>query len=238
MSIELIIFWAIFFFILGFTTAYIIFRLREERSAAIKAKSEPPDPQAGGPEVRLPVSRNIRVWVEVDGQQVEAEVKQAGKPISSTAERPPIQLPASLTTESPLAASAPPSPVLPTENVPPFAPPPQTLKPAGSTQVSPISPVRDPINTLLRAVQSRAPKPDSQPTSIISQIDEVLQEQLTALHLLERKIHLVEKTDHSMAVQVGLEHYESIEAVPDEETRSMLRSAIQEWEYRNMGGKT
>jgi hypothetical protein len=97
--------------------------------------------------------------------------------------------------------------------------------------------VRDPINTFLRAVQSRAPQPETRPKSIISQIDEVLQEKLTALHLLERKIHLVETPDQGMAVQVGVVHYESIEAVPDDETRSLLRSAIQEWEYRNLQGK-
>jgi hypothetical protein len=229
MSFELVIIWAIFFFILGFTTAYIIFRIREERNAAGKAKTEQPNQPATEAEATLPVSRKIRVWVEVDGQQVEAEVKEAGKPVFTADKQSTIQLPATLSTEQPSTTSQ------SLEKTTSITPPLQTSKPADSSPPTPISPLRDPINTLLRAVQSGGPKPEFQPKSMIAQIDDVLQEKLTALHLLERRIHLVETPDHGMAVQLGSAYYDGIEAVPDEKTRSLIRGAIQEWEYRNMG---
>jgi hypothetical protein len=38
-----------------------------------------------------------------------------------------------------------------------------------------------------------------------------------------------------MVVMVGLNQYDGVEAVPDEEIRNLIRSAVAEWEERASG---
>lgn len=51
--------------------------------------------------------------------------------------------------------------------------------------------------------------------------------------LEKRGIHLSELPGSGVVVQVGLDQYPGIEAVPDEEVRSVLRAAVAEWERQN-----
>jgi hypothetical protein len=74
--------------------------------------------------------------------------------------------------------------------------------------------------------------PPEPPKSIVAQIDDILQEKLEGTPLSKRGIRLRELPNQHMAVMVGLDQYEGVEDVPDEEIRNLIRSAVSEWEKR------
>ncbi|MEW5870589.1 MAG: hypothetical protein AB1894_15050 [Chloroflexota bacterium] len=71
--------------------------------------------------------------------------------------------------------------------------------------------------------------------SIVAQIDEILQEKLLESPLADRAIRLMELPDKGMVVLIGLEKYASVDEVPDEDVRQLLKACVAEWEDR--GGK-
>lgn len=71
---------------------------------------------------------------------------------------------------------------------------------------------------------------DEQDLSIVAQIDKILQAKIGGTHLEERGIRLVEGPDQGMVIEIGLDNYTDIEAVPDEEVRSLIRHSVAEWE--------
>ena len=71
---------------------------------------------------------------------------------------------------------------------------------------------------------------DEQDLSIVAQIDKILQTKIGGSHLEERGIRLVEGPDQGMVIEIGLDNYTDIEAVPDEEVRSLIRQSVAEWE--------
>ena len=119
----------------------------------------------------------------------------------------------------------------------PLAEPATGLPPAeiqgGATDGEPVEvqrPSIKPINILARAmVPDIPPEP---PKSIVAQIDDILQEKLEGTPLSKRGIRLRELPNQHMAVMVGLDQYEGVDEVPDEEIRNLIRSAVSEWEKR------
>ena len=71
---------------------------------------------------------------------------------------------------------------------------------------------------------------DDPAESIVTQIDEILQAKLAGTHLDDQGIYLVEGPDQSMEIQVGLNSYAEIEAVPDDQVRQLIRISVAEWE--------
>ncbi len=88
------------------------------------------------------------------------------------------------------------------------------------------------VNVLARALQSEVRAPEPPPRSIAVQIDEILQEKLASSPMASRGIRLLELPNKGMVVMVGLNQYEGVEAVPDEEIRQVIRAAVAEWEQR------
>lgn len=93
-------------------------------------------------------------------------------------------------------------------------------------------PSMNPIDTLARAIQTDVGKIPATPKSIAAQIDEVLQEKLAGTPLEKRGISLLDHPGQGVLVRVGLDQYDGIDAVPDEEIRELIRSAAAEWEKR------
>lgn len=73
-----------------------------------------------------------------------------------------------------------------------------------------------------------------QDLSIVAQIDQLLQTKLEGTHLEDKGIQLVEGPDQGMVIEIGLDKYNEIEAVPDEEVRELIRLSVADWE-RSLG---
>jgi hypothetical protein len=64
----------------------------------------------------------------------------------------------------------------------------------------------------------------------------VLQEKLVGTPWEIRNIHLKDAPDGGLMVQVGMDKYDGIEAVPDEEIRQLIRDSAEEWRKRMLPG--
>jgi len=118
-----------------------------------------------------------------------------------------------------------------------YTPPPSAVPPAVQTTVDEVPPVpikpvtANPLSSLQRTISASTPTPSFK--SIPAQINEILQAKLAGTPLEKRGIHLVESPSAGVIVHVGLDQYPGIDAVPDEEVRNFIRSAVAEWEKRN-----
>jgi hypothetical protein len=93
---------------------------------------------------------------------------------------------------------------------------------------------------------SPAPKPavpapaeedrPANPGSIVAQIDSVLQARLAGTALADKGIWLQESPEGGVIVWVGINKYESIDDVPDEQIKTAIRAAITEWENKYTPG--
>lgn len=93
-------------------------------------------------------------------------------------------------------------------------------------------PSMNPINVLARAIQSDVGAPRPADRSIAVQVDEILQEMLKNSPLASRAIRLMELPQKGMVVMIGLDQFDGVDAVPDEDIRQVLRAAVAEWERR------
>ena len=92
----------------------------------------------------------------------------------------------------------------------------------------------NPLEVFTRALQPRSETQTSD-INVVAQIDAILQEKLVDSPLRQRGIRLVEQTDHSMLVLIGLEKYASVDDVPDEAVKAVIRQSVSEWEDRMYG---
>jgi hypothetical protein len=88
------------------------------------------------------------------------------------------------------------------------------------------------MSVLARALQADVRNPQPAEKSIAVQIDEILQENLENSPLASRAIRLLELPNKGMVVMVGLDQYAGVDAVPDEEIKTVIRTAVAEWERR------
>ena len=79
--------------------------------------------------------------------------------------------------------------------------------------------------------RTQVPQAESAP-SVAAQIDSILQSRLLNTHLADRGIRLQSLPEGDMSIAVGLDHYVSVEDVPEEEIKSFIRSAVDEWVRR------
>jgi hypothetical protein len=70
------------------------------------------------------------------------------------------------------------------------------------------------------------------PTTIVGQINAVLQTRIASTPLAEKRIQLTEAPGGGVRVYVGLKFYEGVDAVPDPEIVAAIRAAIAEWEKK------
>jgi len=94
----------------------------------------------------------------------------------------------------------------------------------------PKSKLLNPVEALVKAVISDVPKDVTQPKSIAAQVDEILQKKLEDSPLKDRGIRLMELPERGLVVLVGVEEYEGVEDVPDEEIRMLLKECVKDWE--------
>lgn len=76
------------------------------------------------------------------------------------------------------------------------------------------------------------------PTSIVGQINLILQQRINNTPLEARGILLMESASGGVNVYVGTKRYEAIDDVPDNDVKSAIRAAIAEWEKKYTPGQS
>ncbi len=231
MDLTIVLILSLICLILGFLASSLISALRSDRATPVGKKTSPPD--ADLVEVaHLWRDRRKGTLVLKRGGQVFRSASELSATQRNELGRAARELHAWLRVSSP-------------ESQPPETPPVEDVaRPVGVQAYGTASPqeqeVRQPGASPL-GVLSRALGPDMSKVapafkSLAAQIDEVLQEMLASTHLAGRGIRLMESPTQGVIVAVGLEKYEGIDAVPDEEIRELIREAVREWEQRSARG--
>ena len=124
-------------------------------------------------------------------------------------------------------------------------PPPSQPKPAPVVSASappsaidpiPSRPISAPISSPRPATIAKEDRPVSAPTSIVGQIDQILQASLEGSPLEDRGVFLTQSPEGGVMVYIGLTKYMSIDDVPDAEIKAAIRAAIAEWENKYTPG--
>ncbi len=113
--------------------------------------------------------------------------------------------------------------------------PPVPAKANGQNQASEKSPVVLPSINIFKSLVHTArseikEKVEADDQSIAFQVDEILQAKLEQSDLKDQAIRLLDLPGQGMVILIGLEKYDDIEAVPDEEIKKLLRESVAEWE--------
>ncbi len=126
------------------------------------------------------------------------------------------------------------------------APPQSTSRPLAAQTPSLSRPVRTPPVTAPVSQSKPTPlasvllpalkKEDAPPTSMVTQIDEILQTHLFGTPLENRGVRLSESIQGGVTVMIGTQKFESIAEVPDGEILSAIRAAVAEWEKKYTPG--
>jgi hypothetical protein len=70
----------------------------------------------------------------------------------------------------------------------------------------------------------------SGPKSIVQQVDEILQQQITGTPLESKGIKLSDNLSDGVSVWIGLQQFKGIDSVPDQEVIDAIRNAVRTWE--------
>ena len=114
----------------------------------------------------------------------------------------------------------------------PKPPAPSQPIPAAASAASVSQPVSRPIPTTPASKKEEA----EAPTSMVAQIDAILQEQLAASPLANRGIRLVESPEGGVTVYDGTNKYGGVSDVPDPQVQAAIRLAIAAWEKKYTPG--
>lgn len=123
----------------------------------------------------------------------------------------------------------------------PISPPPAKPAPAPTPISSPSpQPVTQPRASApvpsAPAKKKKDNKLEAAPTSIVGQINAILQERIADTPLGTRGVSIMESLTGGVNVYVGVTRYEAIDDVPDEEIKAAIRAAIAEWETKYTPG--
>lgn len=79
-------------------------------------------------------------------------------------------------------------------------------------------------------------KPEAAPTTMVGQINAILQLRIANTPLASQGISMMESISGGVTVYVGINKYEGIDEVPSEEIKAAIRAAIAEWEKKYTPG--
>lgn len=111
-------------------------------------------------------------------------------------------------------------------------------KPAPATPPPPLPPAQTPISAPKPSTPAgkKADEPEAAPTSIVGQINVILQARIANTPLASRGVALIESASGGVNIYIGVDKYEGVDAVPDEEVKAAIRAAIAEWEKKYTPG--
>ncbi len=111
--------------------------------------------------------------------------------------------------------------------------------PSGTTQPPPAAAsVSQPKPAPAAAAPAPASKdePPASASSMVAQIDSILQKSLIGTSLAERGIRLIESPQGSVIVMVGMERFSGVGEVTDPQVQAAIKAAIAEWEKKFVPG--
>ena len=195
--------------------------------------ASPPTPSDEVPVLDVSMDSAGQLRLKLDGQHIDASAMNAEqrKRIIAvlTQMRPWLETSKSLQSPQGAAPLAPPQPV---------SSPKGASSPQGThTSTAGPSPKPSPAPTVgerptAPPVDGKEKEPVSEPLSIVAQIDSILQAQMTGTPLMEKGIRLMESPEGGVFVWVGIDKFESVDEVPDEQIKSAIRAAIGVWESK------
>lgn len=216
---------------------------RRKAEEAEKEESEPasePLPPANPPtpsdevpvlDVSMDIAGQLRL--KLDGQNIDAsamDAEQRKRIIAVLTQMRPWLEPSK-------SASSPPQPRSGREPIGAIRP--ASSPQGGSSPQGAPSPSPKPSPELTVGERPTAPpvddkekEPVPEPQSIVGQIDSILQSQMTGTPLMEKGIRLMESPEGGVFVWVGIDKYESVDEVPDEQIKAAIRAAIGAWESK------
>lgn len=184
------------------------------------APAPPPTPASPANDhtlLRLSLDATEHTCLDMDGQRVDTsrmEPQQRKRLIDlMVLMRPWIESGPVAPRSQPSQAPAPAAPPRPVATPPPGPPPAAATPPPGT-----------------------ATEATSAPTTMVGQIDAILQSRLVGTPLATRGIRLVESMQGGAMVMVGLTRYPGVGDVPDPEVQAAIRAAIAEWEKKYTPG--
>lgn len=200
---------------------------RERSSSALVVEMEGKSMVAPGPltetqrEQLEKTARDLRVWLGMGltGSEVSHEPILAATPTT----QPQVEEIDFSRAIQPAALAQPSSPVI-AASLPAVSKP----NPAAPGVSAPVVRPAAAQTGLPKGKNEAAAAPPAK--SMVMQIEDILQDMLAGTPLEQRGIHLTEDPMRGVLVQVGLDMYEGIEAVPDAEIKKIIRTAVQDWE--------
>jgi hypothetical protein len=124
-------------------------------------------------------------------------------------------------------SAAVPSPIASPPPQPQTASAPNTLPAPQSATITPTTPAKTATTG-----KKKGDEAETTPTSIVAQINMVLQQRIANSPLESRGVTLMESPTGGVNVYIGVQRYEAIDDVPDEEVKAAIRAAIAEWEKK------
>lgn len=242
---ALLVGWAIGFFDSNLRTSKKIKQAEESAKAAIEAaESRVAEAQAKLASLaETPVTRddpglmrikneNGRLTLDLDGARVDTSALTAAQRKRLiemlNAIRPWLEgkpAPATLSSPPPAPIPAAPFDAAQDKPVPIASPPPRAVAPQ---QTSAAKPAPSP--------KKKNDKPEAAPTSIVEQINVILQARIAGTSLASRGVILMESPTSGVNIYIGVEKYEGLDSIPDEAVKQAIRAAIDEWERKYTPG--
>jgi hypothetical protein len=197
------------------------------QEAPKEKKGEPPVTPATAPKenslLNLSLDNNNLPRLELDGQRADSsqlapeqrkrliELMVMMRPwIDASAPKP----------------SAPPQPVSPR----PIPSTPVAASPVGIQIPKPTS------KSIASMLVPNSKQEEAAPTSMVGQIDAILQTHLAETPLASRGVRLAESPDGGVIVWDGVKKYSGVSEVTDPQVQAMIRAAIAEWEKKYTPG--
>lgn len=98
-------------------------------------------------------------------------------------------------------------------------------------------PSLNPVTVLVRALQADVKKSQLPTESIVPQINDILQVELKNAPHIKDPVRLMEWPGLGMVVMIGLDKYDSVDDVPDEDIKIIIRDAVRKWEQQGLQKK-
>lgn len=117
------------------------------------------------------------------------------------------------------------------ESPAPQRPPSAPSRPAPAPEPKPV-----PTARLAPPPALEEDEPAAAPESIVAQIDSILHAQMAGTALMGKGIRLQESPEGGVIVWVGIDKYQGIDDVPDEQIKAAIRTAIHTWENKYTPG--